>query len=135
VIEGGCLCGAIRYFSMAEPRPVIACHCRTCRKLSGHYVAATSVPRDRISIEGEPRWWPSSSCARRGFCPTCGTPLFWDGPGAHLSIHAGTLDRAPEGLTLKGHIFCAEKGSYYEIEGDLPRAQGADPALTTMVPE
>ena len=133
MIEGSCLCGAIRYFSMAEARPVIACHCRTCRKASGNFVTTTAVPRDRLTIEGEPRWWQSSDAARRGFCPTCGTPLFWDGPGTHLSIHAGALDTLPADLRLAGHIYCAEKGSYYEIEGDLPQAPGADPNLTTMV--
>ena len=77
-------------------------------------------------------WFPSSETARRGFCPTCGSNLFWDGPGTHLSIVAGTLD-APTGISLAGHIFVADKGDYYDVADDLPQADGADPALTTQV--
>ena len=69
----------------------------------------------------------------RGFCPVCGSNLFWDGGGAGLSIFAGTLDGDP-GVRLAGHIFCADKGAYYAIPEDgLPRADGEDPALTTRI--
>jgi len=129
---GSCLCGAIRYRTLGPLRPVIACHCVQCRKTSGHYVAATSVARDRIEIEGAPVWFASSSAARRGFCGTCGSNLFWDGVGQNISIHAGSLD-GETGLALAGHIFCADKGDYYEIGDDLPTAPQADPTLTTKV--
>ena len=49
----------------------------------------------------------------------------------NLSIHAGTLDAAPE-LAMAGHIYCADKGAYYEITDPLPQAPGRDPELTTM---
>ena len=113
-------------------RPVIACHCTQCRKTSGHHVAATSAERNAVEIEGEVTWYGSSDDARRGFCGVCGSNLFWDGAGENLSIFAGTLDGAT-GLALKGHIFCADNGDYYEIADGLPQAEGADPELTTMV--
>lgn len=130
--RGGCLCGAVRYRVTGPLRPVIACHCVQCRKTSGHHVAATSAPRAAVEIDGEVCWYASSPEARRGFCPTCGSNLFWDGPGSHLSIFAGTMD-APTGLTLTGHIFCADKGDYYDIADGLPQADGDDPELTTQV--
>ncbi|MFO6464099.1 GFA family protein [Jannaschia sp. KMU-145] len=130
---GGCLCGAVRFTVDAPMRPVIACHCAQCRRSSGNHVAATSAPRDAVTVTGELRWFRSSDTARRGFCPTCGAPLFWDGPGVNLSIMAGALD-LPTGLSLAGHIFCADKADWYEIAGDLPQAAGADPVLTTQVP-
>ena len=129
---GSCLCGAVRYQVSGAMRPVIACHCVQCRKSSGHHVAATSAPRDSVAIEGEVTWYASSDEARRGFCGTCGSQLFWDGPGQNLSIFAGTLDN-PTGLTLAGHIFCADKGDYYDIADGTPQAEGADPNMTTQV--
>lgn len=129
---GGCLCGAVRYRVTGPLRPVIACHCTQCRKTSGHHVAATSAHRDDVAIDGTVQWYSSSADARRGFCPTCGSNLFWDGPGSHLSIFAGTLD-GPTGLTLQGHIFCADKGDYYDITDDLPCADGDDRNMTTQV--
>lgn len=129
---GSCLCGAISYRVTGPLRPVVACHCRQCRKTSGHHVAATSVARDDIEIAGAVTWFASSPQARRGFCGTCGSNLFWDGPGSHLSIFAGTLD-GPTGLALAGHIFCADKGDYYSLSDDLPRAPQDHPDLTTQV--
>ena len=116
-------------------RPVIACHCQQCRKTSGHHVAATAAPREAITVSGDPVWFASSETARRGFCGTCGSNLFWDSPGsATLSIFAGTLDDAT-GLSLAGHIFTDDKGAYYDITDDVPCAGGYDPALTTRVPQ
>lgn len=131
MITGGCTCGAITYRVTGPMRPVIACHCTQCRKTSGFHVAATSAPRAAVEITGTPTWYASSEAARRGFCGTCGAQLFWDGPGANLSIFAGTLD-APTGLTTQAHIFCADKGDYYEIDPALPQAESDDPAFTTQ---
>ena len=132
--SGSCLCQAVSFQVLGPLRPVIACHCGQCRKTSGNYVAATSAPRESVEVTGAPRWYASSETARRGFCQICGSNLFWDGPGANLAIFAGTLD-APTGITLEGHIFCADKGDFYEITDDLPKAPGRDPGLTTMVSE
>ncbi|QMU59926.1 MAG: GFA family protein [Boseongicola sp.] len=129
---GGCNCGAIRYEIKGPLRPVIACHCEQCRKTSGFHVAATSAAKSDIVITGDPTWFHASDTARRGFCPTCGSNLFWDGPGANLSIFAGTIN-SPTGLTLKGHIYCADKGDYYDLSDDLPKAPGDHPDLTTKV--
>ena len=129
---GGCLCGKVAYQVNGPLRPVIACHCVQCRKTSGHHVAATSCARGDIAVKGDVTWYQSSPTARRGFCDACGSNLFWDGAGENLSVFAGTLDGAT-GLQLAGHIFCADKGDYYEITDDVPKADQADQKLTTMV--
>lgn len=129
---GSCLCGSVRYTVSGPLRPVIACHCEQCRKTSGHHVAATSAARGDIQITGDVTWYASSESARRGFCGVCGSNLFWDGAGANLSIFAGTLDGDP-GVRIAAHIYCDDKGAYYEIDDDLPHAPGYDPDLTTMV--
>ncbi|SFI62533.1 GFA family protein [Jannaschia pohangensis] len=131
--RGSCLCGGISYAVTGAMRPVVACHCGQCRKTSGNHVAATSAPRETVAITGEVRWYRSSETAQRGFCPTCGSQLFWDGPGRNLSIMAGTLDGAT-GLRLAGHIFCAAKGDWYEITDGTPHVSFDDPELTTQVP-
>ncbi|MEM9267875.1 MAG: GFA family protein [Pseudomonadota bacterium] len=132
-LTGSCLCGAVTYRLTGPFRPVIGCHCQQCRKTSGHFVAATGVARDKITIEGHVSWYQSSPEARRGFCAVCGSSLFWDGEGSStLAVMAGTLD-GPTGLSTAGHIFVADMGDYYELDPDLPKAQGDDPTLTTQV--
>ncbi len=132
VKTGGCLCGAAKYRVSGPLRPVVYCHCGQCRKTSGNFVAASSAPRDKVQIIGALRWYHSSNTAKRGFCPTCGGNLFWDGPGENISIMAGTLDDST-GLTAIGHIFVADKAGYVDICDGLPQADQDDPAITTMV--
>jgi len=129
---GSCLCGQIRYSVTGPLRPVIACHCVQCRKTSGHHVAATSARRSDIAISGDVTWYASSDTAKRGFCGACGSNMFWDGSGQNLSVFTGTLD-GETGLAMAGHIFCADKGDYYEICDDLPHAAQSHKNLTTKV--
>jgi hypothetical protein len=117
--SGSCLCGAVRYEVSGRLRPVIGCHCTQCRKQTGHYMAATAAKLGNFKITKDDglRWFRSSDWAQRAFCQICGSTLFWQGTGRdYVAIAAGTLDGAT-GLAIAGHIFCASKGDYYEIEG------------------
>ncbi|WP_299840642.1 GFA family protein [uncultured Paracoccus sp.] len=119
MIAGSCLCGAVRFSGHPETPHVIACHCSQCRKWSGHVWASFHLTSARI--EGEVRWFRSSDHAERGFCPSCGTSLFWRLEGREvLSVSAGALTD-PTGLNLGEHIYAADKGDYYEIADNLPR--------------
>ena len=120
---GSCLCGAVRFRVDGPLRDVIGCHCRQCRKQSGHHVAATSAARGDLTVDGADAmtWFQSSPGHRRAFCATCGSHLFWDlEASANVSIFAGSLD-APTGIRLAAHIFMASKGDYYEIADGLPQ--------------
>jgi len=116
--HGGCLCGAVRY-KIEEPfREVIACHCRQCRKSSGHYLAATAVAPEHFHLINEDglKWFRASNTAQRGFCGTCGSTLFWKpDSGDRICIFAGSLDD-DTGLKLTAHIYADDKGGYYNIE-------------------
>ncbi|HSG96009.1 MAG TPA: GFA family protein [Afifellaceae bacterium] len=111
-------------FSATGPfQPAVACHCRSCRRQSGHYLAATEIRQAGLEISGEAAltWYAATAKAQRGFCATCGAHLFWRENGADtVSIYAGCLDE-PTGLVLAGHIFVAEKGDYYDIADGLPQ--------------
>ena len=118
---GSCLCGQVRYEVAGPLREVIGCHCNQCRKTTGHIMAATAAKLDdfKPTTDSGLKWFQSSDNARRGFCGECGSTLFWQADGRdYLAIAAGTLD-GETGLRLVGHIFCADKGDYYEIcDGD-----------------
>lgn len=60
--SGSCLCGAVT-LTVAGSLPVPNfCHCRMCRKHSGHYFASTDVPRTALTITGAEKltWFQSS---------------------------------------------------------------------------
>ncbi len=120
-MKGSCLCNAVQFEFNNQPREAIGCHCIQCRKQSGHYFAATQILDADLTIFGEVRWYASSDRAKRGFCPNCGSFLFWK----HLdedtiSIAMGSLDGAT-GIKLQEHIFMAFKGDYYDIADGLPQ--------------
>ncbi len=125
---GGCLCGAVRYEVTGPLRPVIACHCEQCRRISGHFVAATAARMEhfRLAESAGLHWYQSSPQARRGFCGRCGSSLFWEpADRRHISITAGTLDR-PTGLSMAAHLFAGCADDYYRITDDLPQHEGGE---------
>ena len=120
VRTGSCLCGGVAYEVRGPLRPVVACHCSQCRKLTGHHMAATATRIEHFSLTCDEtlKWYASSDHAKRGFCNKCGSQLFWRANGAgQISITAGTLDDT-SGLKIWGHIFASGKASYYEIPRD-----------------
>lgn len=117
-----CLCGQVTYRVKAEGR-VTACHCNQCRKQSGHHWASGQAEVDDFQIKGDVKWYAASPTAKRGFCPTCGSFLFWK---AHdedkMSFSLGQID-GPSGLRLQRHIFVTDKGDYYTLDDGLPQKE------------
>jgi len=124
---GRCLCGAVRYEVRGPLQDVLICHCEECRRWHGHVSAFTAARRGDLVVDDElaVRWIDSPASdadARRGFCGTCGSSLFWEAPGREtISIAAGTLDGSVA-LRVTGHIFVSQRAGYDELPDDgLPR--------------
>lgn len=119
--HASCLCGAIEIDVAGDLPSPNACHCTQCRKQSGHYWASVDLPASAVTITGPVTWYAASEKVRRGFCGTCGSFLIWD-PLHHdsIAIAMGAFD-GPTGTMLSRHIFCADKGDYYEITDALPQ--------------
>ncbi len=121
--KGSCLCGAVRFEIAGDLKAPDACHCRQCRKHTGHYLASTDVPRSALTVHGSENvaWYASSEKVRRGFCSTCGSTLFWDPVHRDWTgVAMGAFD-TPTRTHLGMHIFVAEKGDYYDIADGLPQ--------------
>lgn len=126
MLTGSCLCGAVKFDIDGTHSPIEACHCVQCRKWTGHFFANIEVPRSALNITGAERigWYASSAKVRRGFCATCGSPLFFDpvDVARHdwIGVAMGALDGSTGGR-IALHIFTDEKGDYYEIPEGEPR--------------
>jgi hypothetical protein len=130
---GRCLCGNVRFTTRGPLREVIFCHCSQCRRQSGLHVAATSVSADAMSLVGAEHlsWYAASGFAKRGFCATCGTLLFWKPNGEpRYAIMAGAFDR-PECLTAGYHICTEGRPEFYQICDGLPQYAGDGPGVVT----
>lgn len=124
--EGSCLCGAIRFEVEGNLPPVEGCHCRMCRKWTGHFLTSVEVPRESLKISGSENisWFVSSAKVRRGFCACCGSSLFFDpidtARHAWTAIAMGAFE-TPTATAMGLHIFVADKGDYYSINDGLPQ--------------
>jgi hypothetical protein len=123
-LEGGCLCGAVRYRIGAEPRTVDYCHCRMCQRSAGAPVLAwlTVASGAFAWTGGEPAVYRSSAHAERLFCPRCGTQLVFRDIAEpdHLDVTAASLDE-PEAVRPTHHIWTASRIAWFDIADDLPR--------------
>ena len=131
-LEGGCLCGKVRYHSNAEPAMQVICHCKTCQKNSGGaFSLNVAVPEESFSAEGdtlssyEDHSGASGQTFYRNFCSNCGSHVFSHGPayGPMTFIKAGTLDD-PSWLDPTTHIWCAEKIAFVQIPEGATQAPG-----------
>lgn len=79
ILEGSCLCGAVRFELTAPPTELMHCHCRMCQKAHGAMFATFArFPHAALRItEGKDAMasYRSSDEARRTFCNTCGSTL------------------------------------------------------------
>ena len=124
ILEGGCLCGAVRYRIEAEPQLSEYCHCSMCRKAAGAPVVAwADFPAEAVRFTaGKPAEYASSDKARRGFCAACGSALYfrWLETPDRITLTIATLDD-PERVAPTQHIFHADRLSWLELADTLPR--------------
>lgn len=123
MMRGSCLCGDVTFTVNARPQGPSMCHCGQCRKQSGHVWASAYVATADLSISGKVTWYAASGMAKRGFCPRCGSFLFWKANDEDtMSFALGALE-APTGLRLEKHIFVRDKGDYYDIADGVPQKE------------
>jgi hypothetical protein len=129
VIRGGCLCGACRYETQAEPINIRVCHCRLCQKAIGAaFNARVLVPLDGLAISGPVGWYASSDDLARGFCTSCGTTLFSKRESANLiGLTLGSLDD-PDRFAMSEHIWVSSKQDWLVLGDDLPHHPEGPPA-------
>jgi hypothetical protein len=92
IIQGGCLCSAIRFRISGEPIFSSICHCSTCRRASAaSTVAWLTFDRGQVEIvSGNPRAYRSSQGVVRQFCGTCGSQLSYENVSSPATIDITT---------------------------------------------
>ena len=110
-IEGGCLCGKVRYSADTEPVFVGVCHCTDCQHFTGSaFATVLGLPAPALKVTGTLKTFTKSGdtgkSMHRRFCPECGSGITDEG-----DVAAGRRDgerrhsRRPElGETAVGNI-------------------------------
>jgi hypothetical protein len=124
VLEGGCLCGAVRYRAQGTPYDVTHCHCTLCRRASGApFVTWFSVPAQGFRfVQGMPSRFASSPEAVRTFCGRCGTALTFQLHSApdEIDVTVCSLDD-PDSLTPQDHIYTRSRLRCIALADGLPQ--------------
>ena len=130
----GCLCGAVRFTIDAEPMAARTCWCRLCQYLGGGTTANICFPSDKVSWTGEIRYYDSVADSgnplRRGFCPTCGTPLTSQALNRpHLIfLRIGTLDD-PNLMPPQATIWTSKASTWACISTEIPSLEAQPPPV------
>lgn len=129
--HGSCLCGSITYVVTAQPKEILNCHCRMCRKVSGSaYLTGAGVEPKNLEIQDQKSSltaYQSSPDVVREFCGICGSTLFFKHAKDKLKwFYIGTVDNDDETLKPTSHIYVASKAPWHEIRDDLPQYEKGD---------
>ena len=134
-IDGGCLCGDVRFNATLPSKWVAHCHCTLCRRAHGAaFVTWVGMDATRCAIEdpwSRLQWYESSAGAERGFCSHCGSMLFFRSERWAGELHiaraqvVGEVDRAPQ-----AHVYWDTHVEWVQIDerDGLPRKP--DPGST-----
>ncbi len=130
--EGGCLCGSIRYATLAAPGRVTVCHCRFCQRATGSaYMVEPIFGNDDFTLlAGSPKVFDkvsegSGKTVHVHFCGDCGTKLWlsFERFPESLGVYAGTFDEpcwfSIDAATSK-HIFLSTARSDTVIAAGIP---------------
>jgi hypothetical protein len=130
-MDGGCLCGAIRYTLRGPALFVSQCCCKDCQKATGTgHTTIVGVHRDQLQIkQGTPKTYTSKGASGgdvvRHFCGDCGGRLYTSGtlPGEVLMVQAGSLDD-PNRISPESVIYVKDALAWDRFDEALPRFQG-----------
>ena len=125
-VQGGCLCGTVRYAVKPPFKLFQYCHCSRCQKATGTAHAANAfLPMDQFRwVSGEDNLshysLPEAKYFGTSFCKTCGSnmPIVIEATAIAL-VPAGSL----EGLSdspPKQSIFWGSKADWYLSPFEIP---------------
>lgn len=121
-MQGGCLCGAVRYSTSGSPVATAVCHCTSCQKQSGaSFSVNLLLLQTQVTIDGELAAYvdknEDNQDVVRKFCPACGSPILSElasHPGL-VAIKGGTLDDSTK-LNPTAQFWTRSKQNWLSID-------------------
>lgn len=134
-IQGGCLCGAVRYRADGEPAMVAICQCTHCQRQSGAaYSVNVGIAKGSLQFSGDlPATYEDRGSSglpvHRRFCAKCGSPIFSqvDSSPQLDWLKAGTLDDT-SWVQPQAAVWCASAQPWVRLPAELPQFAQNPPA-------
>lgn len=125
-VQGGCLCGAVRFELRQPPADAGYCHCTRCQRRTGTAASANaSIDASSFHLltgEESVGGWQPPSGMEKCFCRECGAHLFSrNADRSRMAIRLSAFDEDP-GVSLSYRQYVAYAASWEPIPDDgLPR--------------
>lgn len=123
-MQGGCLCGQIRYDSPTDPAMTAVCHCPDCQKQTGtSFSIVVALPLDALELKGQCAVYSTTgetgAKVHRHFCGQCGSPIYSapDAMPGMIFLKAGTLDDR-SWLSPGLEMFCDTAQPWVSLSGE-----------------
>jgi hypothetical protein len=81
MLEGACLCGAVRWTFDGEPEGATACNCTACRRYGVLWIY--DYEGERIAVSGATQSYIRGKALEFHFCAQCGCVCFWRAQRLH----------------------------------------------------
>ena len=132
-LEGGCLCGAIRYTLSGPTLFVSQCACKDCQKATGTgHTTIVGIHRSQLELSAPPATYTNTGdtggSVTRHFCGTCAGRLFTSGdlPGEFIMVQAGSLDD-PSAVSPVNVIYMKDAVAWDFFDPALPKFEAMRP--------
>lgn len=136
-LQGGCLCGRVRWRAAPPVLHRVHCHCSLCRKGSGAVeVPWITVQRDQFAWTGDsPALYRSTPAGERSFCAVCGSKLTFthDDVPDDIDIAIGSLDDIELGYPQL-QIHGESRIAWLAVDPHLPFRADHAPARAVAAP-
>ena len=136
-LQGGCLCGSIRYELDGTLQNARSCHCSRCRKAFSSAASAYAELTSTSTL----KWLTGKELLTRfetgngwgmGFCSKCGSTLCGMHNNRVHGLTLGCIDGDP-GIDIEMHIFVDSKAPWDHIGGHATQyAEHADSRSATV---
>lgn len=119
-----CRCGQLAAVCEGEPVRVSVCHCLECQRRTGSaFSAQARFPEEAVTIAGEAKTWHATGESGRGadfgFCPECGSTVFYriDAMPGLVAVAIGAF-ADPGFPTPRFSVWESRKHGWVNIVGD-----------------
>lgn len=125
-LTGICMCGAVAWTYSGDLTRNLVCHCADCqRATSSPLTAFLGMKPEQLSWTGEIVHYESSPGTFRGFCPTCGTRLYFrsDRWPTEVHVHAAMMSNPGE-YRPDAQVFMPSKAGWLDRLPSIPAHDG-----------
>ncbi|RTM02584.1 MAG: GFA family protein [Hyphomicrobiales bacterium] len=125
-LGGHCMCGAVTWTYSSDIIRNLVCHCADCRRATASpFTAFLGLKADDLSWAGDIRHYESSPGTFRGFCPACGTRLYFrsDRWPHEIHVHAATMTN-PEDYRPDAQVLVRSRLKWLDRLQSIPAHDG-----------